>query len=246
MKKEYIWVIFLVVFVVCVESFKYIKKEFFPATEKNNVNIENIKVEADYEIETLDMCITVLESGDLKITENIIYNLKNESDQVFRNYTLEEYAAGKINSYQPEKLGITKIECDGKELYEDSVTTTGIIINKDKKIGLKRYRVEYVLEDSVEMCNNISEFLCNLNLSTFEKEIKNFNLTIETQNGGEILDARFLENDVNFVIENGVLRANKQNILPGSKVWVNVKLENESVPRTTRIMLEDRSEKFGE
>lgn len=246
MKKEYIWVIFLVVFVLCVESAKYIKNEFFPETEKNNTDIEKLELEPDYEIETLDMRITVLESGDLKITENIIYNLKNESDKVYRNYTLEEYANGNINSYQPEKLGIAKIECNGQELYEDSVTATGIIINKDKKIGLKRYRIEYVLEDSVEMCNNISEFLCNLNLSTVENDIKNFNLTIDTQNGGDILDARFLGDDIIFMIENGVLRAHKQNVLSGSKVWVNVKLENESVPQTNRIMLEDRSEKFGE
>ena len=246
MKREYIWVIFLVVFVLCVESAKYIKKEFFPETEKNNIDIEKLELEPDYEIETLDMRITVLESGDLKITENIIYNLKNESDKVYRNYTLEEYANGNINSYQPEKLGIAKIECNGQELYEDSVTATGIIINKDKKIGLKRYRIEYVLEDSVEMCNNISEFLCNLNLSTVENDIKNFNLTIDTQNGGDILDARFLGDDISFMIENGVLRAHKQNVLSGSKVWVNVKLENESVPQTNRIMLEDRSEKFGE
>ena len=75
MKKEYIWVIFLVVFVLCVESAKYIKKEFFPETEKNNTDIEKLELEPDYEIETLDMRITVLESGDLKITENIIYNM---------------------------------------------------------------------------------------------------------------------------------------------------------------------------
>ena len=161
MKKEYIYVILLVVLVVCVESAKFIKNKYFPTEPEKEIEVE--KIAPDYTIEDFDMLITVMENGDLMITENILYNLKNNSDQVFRNYTLKELSD--VASYQPEKLGIAKVVCNNKELVENIVTDTGIIINANKETGMKAYTIDYILENAVEKCNNISEFLKLSNLS---------------------------------------------------------------------------------
>ena len=75
MRKEYIYIIILIVFVICVEGFKFIKKEYFSASP--TIEVETLA--ADYSIEDFDIEIVVMENGDLKITENIIYNLKNNS-----------------------------------------------------------------------------------------------------------------------------------------------------------------------
>ncbi len=202
MKKEYIYVILLVVLVVCVESFKFIKNKYFPAEQE----IEIEKIAPDYVIENFDMLITVMENGDLLITENILYNLKNNSDQVFRNYTLKEYPYS--NSYQPEKLGIAKVVCNSKELVEDIVTNTGIKINPKQETGLKAYTIDYILENSVEKCNNVSEFLCNLNISTLEKELHNVDIVVRSNNSGDMLDAQILgSGNFECVVVDGEVKA---------------------------------------
>ena len=238
MKKEYLYVILLVVLVICVEGFKAIKNEYFPSKPIEVVE----KIAPDYAIEDFDMEIVVMENGDLKITENILYNLKNNSDQVFRNYTLKEYPDTK--SYQPEKLGISKIVCNGKELEEGVVTSTGVIINSKKETGLKRYEIEYILENSVEKCNNISEFLCNLNISTLEKELKNVDLVVKANNSGDMVDVMILGNsDFNCIVENGIINAHLEDYIDGD-IWINVKMKNECVPESNNLMIEDRSESF--
>ena len=235
MKKEYIYVILLVVFVVGVESVKFIRNKYFPSEPVEVVE----KIEPEYSIEDFDMLITVMENGDLMITENILYNLKNNSDQVFRNYTLKEYP--NINSYQPEKLGIAKIVCNNKELLENVVTDTGIKINANKETGIKSYTIDYILENSVEKCNNISEFLCNLNIATLEKELKNVDIVVRANNSGDMLDAQILGNEnFDIIIENGVINAHLDEYVSGD-LWINVKLQNECVPNSENYMLEDRS-----
>lgn len=242
MKKEYIYVILLVVFVVCVESVKFIKNKYFPADPEVEIEIE--KIAPDYTIEDFDMLITVMENGDLLITENILYNLKNNSDQVFRNYTLKEYP--NINSYQPEKLGIAKVVCNNKELIENVVTNTGIIINSNKETGMKAYTIDYILENSVEKCNNVSEFLCNLNISTLEKELHNVDIVVEANNSGDMLDARLLgSSDFECVVEEGKIKAHLKEYVSGD-LWLNVKLQNECVPESENYMLEDRTLTFEE
>ena len=238
MKKEYIYVILLVVFVIGVESFKFVRNKYFPPKPVEVVE----KIAPDYTIEDFDMLITVMENGDLLITENILYNLKNTSDQVFRNYTLKEYPG--VKSYQPEKLGIAKVVCNSEELVGDIVTATGIKINPKQESGVKAYTIEYILENSVEKCNNVSEFLCNLNISTLEKELENIDIVVKANNSGDMLDAQILgSEDFKFILEDGKINAHLDKYVSGD-LWLNVKLQNECVPKSENYMLEDRSLMF--
>lgn len=244
MKRKIIVVIALVVLVLFVEGFKFIKSKIPSQDDINNIQNIQTKKEPEYTINDMDIVITVLEDGTLNVEETIVYNLLNDSDKVYRNYTVEKFAE-KSTSYQPEVLGISQIVCNGQNLYEEVLTNTGIIINKDKKTGVKKYTIEYVLEDAVEKCNNVSEFLCNLNLGTFEKEVKDLDITIKADNGAKVLDAVFLgKQQIEFTKEEGILKASLDRYLPKQSLWVNVKLENEAVPNTNRIMIEDRSIDF--
>lgn len=245
MKKKLIFVIALVMIVIAIEGFKFLKSKMPSQNVDINSDINNVVEQTPkYTIDDLDISVTILENGNLKIKESIVYNLINDSDKVFRNYTVKKFENNQ-NVYQPERLGISRIACDGEMLYEEILTETGFKVNKDKETGRKKYTVEYMVEDAVEKCNNVSEFLCNLNLGTFERDVNDLNITVKADNEFKILDAKFLGNQaIEFTIEDGILNASLDKYPAGESLWLNAKIENECVPNTNRIMLEDRAISF--
>lgn len=71
-------------------------------------------------------------------------------------------------------------------------------------------------------------------------------ITIKSENRAKILDAIFLgKQEIEFKISDGILKADVANYHARQPLWVNVKLENETVPNTNRIMIEDREISFG-